>query len=84
VLGGLAASGWHVASITMRLWTESVPIAGGIVDVGGTIAWLARARPGDSLEVHAEIADVKRSTSNPQVGTIIMISETRNQHDRVV
>ena len=58
VLRGLAASGWHTASITMRLWTESIPIAGGIVGVGGTVAWLARARPGDSLEVHAEIADV--------------------------
>ena len=84
VLRGLAASGWHTASITMRLWTESIPIAGGIVGVGGTVAWLARARPGDSLEVHAEIADVKRSTSNPRVGTIVVRSETRNQHDRVV
>jgi acyl dehydratase len=65
VLRGLAASGWHTASITMRLWTESIPIAGGIVGVGGTVAWLARARPGDSLEVHAEIADVTFYVRSP-------------------
>ena len=36
IFGGLAASGWHTAAITMRLnVTSGLPIAGGIVGLGG-------------------------------------------------
>ena len=35
LFGGLAASGWHTASLTMRLLVEGgVPIAGGIIGAG--------------------------------------------------
>ena len=37
---GLAASGWHTASITMRLLVEGgAPIANGVIGAGGEIAW---------------------------------------------
>src|SRR6266481_3151989 len=40
LFAGLAASGWHTAAITMRLNVESgLPLAGGIIGVGGEIAW---------------------------------------------
>src|SRR5690349_11831757 len=46
---GLCASGWHTASITMRLNVESgLPLAGGIVGAGGEINWPAATRPGDT------------------------------------
>src|ERR1700688_1621471 len=36
LFGGLVASGWHTAALTMRLQVESgLPIAGGIVGVEG-------------------------------------------------
>jgi hypothetical protein len=31
LFGGLAASGWHTAALTMRLLVESVPLADGLV-----------------------------------------------------
>ena len=36
--GGLVASGWHTAAVTMRLLVDGgVPLAGGIVGAGGEI-----------------------------------------------
>jgi acyl dehydratase len=37
---GLAASGWHTAAITVRLLVASgIPLAGGIIGVGGEVGW---------------------------------------------
>src|SRR5450755_1739101 len=46
VFGGLAASGWHTAAITMRLMvTAGLPLAAGIIGLGGEIAWPRPTRP---------------------------------------
>ncbi|MCI4680920.1 dehydratase, partial [Rhodoblastus acidophilus] len=38
--GGLAASGWHVAAITMKLLVgDGAFIANGLIGAGGEIAW---------------------------------------------
>src|SRR4051812_50185659 len=42
--GGLAASGWHTAAVTMRLLVESPPIAGG--GIGAGVGGVRRAKPG--------------------------------------
>src|ERR1022692_363691 len=40
MFGGLVASGWHTAAITMRLLVESgLPIAGGLIGIGGEMSW---------------------------------------------
>ena len=45
LFGGLAASGWHTAAITMRLLVESgLPLNGGIVGAAGAITWPLRRR----------------------------------------
>ena len=44
LFGGLAASGWHTAALTMRMVIESVPMAGGIIGTGGELS-LAAADP---------------------------------------
>ena len=50
LFGGLAASGWHTAAITMKLLVESgLPLRGGIIGSGGDISWPKPARPGDTL-----------------------------------
>jgi acyl dehydratase len=47
VFGGLAASGWHTAAVTMRvLVQDGLPIAGGIIGYGGELSWLKPTRPG--------------------------------------
>ena len=56
LFGGLAASGWHTAAITMRLLVESgLPLSGGIVGAGGEINWPKPTRPGDILQVVSEV-----------------------------
>lgn len=77
---GLAASGWHTASITMRLLVEGgAPIANGVIGAGGEIAWPRPTRPGDVLTVVSEITDIRASRSRPERGIVTIRSETRNQ-----
>ena len=83
--GGLAASGWHTAAITMRLQAESgPPIAGGMIGAGGEISWPRPTRPGNTLHVESEITEVKPSKSRPERGFITLKSETKNQKGEVV
>jgi acyl dehydratase len=85
MFGGLAASGWHTAAITMRLLVEGgAPIAGGIIGAGGEISWPRPTRPGDILQVESEVLEVKPSRSRPDSGMVTVRSETRNQHGGVV
>jgi acyl dehydratase len=85
LFGGLAASGWHTASITMRLLVESgLPLAGGIIGVGGEVSWPKPTRPGDTLHVVSEIEEVTPSRSRPDRGMVRVRNETRNQRGEVV
>jgi acyl dehydratase len=83
--GGLAASGWRTAVITMSLLVQGgLPIAGGIIGLGGELSWLKPTRPSDRLDVVSEIVEVTPSRSQPDRGTVRVRSETRNQHGEAV
>jgi len=85
LFGGLVASGWHTAAITMRLQVESgLPIADGIVGIGGEMSWPRPTRPGDILRVVSDVEEVTPSRSRPDRGVIRVRSETRNQRNEVV
>jgi acyl dehydratase len=85
VLGGLAASGWHTAALTMRLLVDGgAPIAGGVVGAGGEIAWPRPTRPGDVLTVESEVLEVTPSRSRPDRGMVTLRSTTLNQHGEAV
>ena len=82
--GGLAASGWHVAAMTMKLLVGGgAPIAGGVIGAGAEIAWPNPTRPGDVLRVESEVVDITPSRSRPNRGMITLRSETRNQRGQV-
>jgi acyl dehydratase len=82
---GLAASGWHVAAVTMKLLVDGgAPIAGGVVGAGGEIAWPKPTRPGDLLHVESEVVEIAPPRSRPDRGMVTLRSETRNQHGEVV
>ena len=82
---GLAASGWHTASITMSLLVKSgMPIAGGLIGAGGEITWPRPTRPGDVLQATSEILEVTPSRSKPERGMITVRTETKNQKGEVV
>jgi acyl dehydratase len=85
MFGGLVASGWHTAAMTMRLLVDGgAPLAGGLIGAGGEIAWPKPTRPGDILTVETEVLDITPSRSRPDRGMVTLHSETRNQRGEVV
>jgi len=85
MFGGLAASGWHTAAITMRLLVTGGPkLANGILGAGGEIEWKTPTRPGDVLHVDSEVVELIPSKSRPDRGLVLMNSRTVNQRGDVV
>ncbi|CAN7387581.1 MaoC family dehydratase [Acidovorax sp. LjRoot118] len=85
LFGGLAASGWHTAAITMRLQvTTGLPVAGGIIGASGDVAWPRPTRPTDVLHVVSEVMETNPSRSKPDRGMVTVRSETLNQHGDVL
>jgi acyl dehydratase len=84
--GGLAASGWHTAAITMRLLVESdLQPAGGIVGIGfEEFRWPTPVRPGDELHTKSEVLEVRPSRSSPDRGLIKVRTTTFNQNEEAV
>jgi acyl dehydratase len=85
LFGGLAASGWHTAAVTMRLQvTTGLPIAGGLIGAGAEISWPRPTRATDVLHVVSEVVEIQPSRSKPDRGMVAVRSETRNQHGEVL
>jgi acyl dehydratase len=84
--GGLAASGWHTAAITMRLMVEGdLKPAGGIIGLGfEEFRWLRPVRPGDELRVESEVLEVRSSKSRPDQGLVKLRNTTLNQNGEAV
>src|SRR5271167_1037904 len=81
IFRGLAASGWHTAAVAMRLLvTGGLPLANGIIGLGGELAWPKPTRPGDTLQVESEILEILPSRSKPNQGVVKVRSTTLNQH----
>jgi acyl dehydratase len=86
LFGGLAASGWHTAALTMRLLVDGgAPIAGGIIGAGtDELRWPRPVRPGDELTVESEVLEIRPSRSRPMQGLVKMRTTTRNQNGEPV
>jgi acyl dehydratase len=86
LFGGLAASGWHTAALTMRLLVESeLEPAGGIVGAGfDEFRWPKPVRPGDELHLEIEVLEVRASKSKPDQGVIKVRTTTLNQNNESV
>jgi acyl dehydratase len=84
MFGGLAASGWHTAAITMKLSVQSFPLASGIIGSGGELTWTKPVRPGDALQVKSEILEIVPSQSKPDRGMVIVKLTTTNQNGEIV
>lgn len=85
LFGGLAASGWHTAAVSMRLFVNTMNVAGGIIGLGvDELKWPNPVRPGDELRVEIEILSARISKSRPGFGIIRIRNVTKNQHGEVV
>jgi acyl dehydratase len=83
---GLAASGWHTASVTMRLMVDSdLKLAGGTIGAGGEdLKWPRPTRPGDVLRLEIEILEMRPSQSRPELGIVKTRLTTTNQNGEPV
>jgi acyl dehydratase len=61
IFGGLSASGWHTAAVTMRLIIGTgIQPAGGLVGAGlDECRWPRPVRHGDELHVECEVIEVR-------------------------
>jgi acyl dehydratase len=80
LFGGLAASGWHTAALTMRLLVDGgLPLAGGVIGASGELSWPRPTRPGDVLHAECTIEKITPSRSRPDRGMLTVRIETKNQ-----
>lgn len=82
--GGLVASGWHTASVSMRLIVQSLPLECGLIGLGGTIAWLHPVRPGTIIHVESEIIEITPSRSKPNQAVMVARCVTYDQDGKPV
>ena len=84
--GGLVASGWQTASVTMRLIVDSdFRPAGGIIGAGiDEFRWPAPVRAGDTLHVESEVLNARPSKTRPAIGIVRVRHTTLNQRGEAV
>jgi acyl dehydratase len=85
--GGLVTSGWYTAALTMRMQaaTSLAQIANGMIGLEVRSMRFPRpVRPGDTLQLTAEVLETKPSRSRPGWGTAVVRWTTRNQRDEIV
>lgn len=77
---GLVASGWHTASLTMRMTVEALGVAGNFIGlkVSG-LRWPLPVRPGDQLRADIEITALRPLRSRPAYGLVELQVSTLNQ-----
>lgn len=86
IYGGLIASGWLTAAMTMRMLVDNVIDPETTMGSPGMeeIRWTVPVRPGDVLSVRQEVLDKRALESRPDRGLFRYRSETLNQDDETV
>ena len=92
VFGGLAASGWHVAAVYMRLTVESFkreaealaakgekPIVAGPSPGFRELKWLRPVLAGDTLTYSSEVISTRPLASRPEWGLVGFSNKAFNQ-----
>jgi acyl dehydratase len=84
--GGIIASGWQVAALSMQLFIEGggygdTPVVGMGID---ELRWKKPVRPGDRLHSVREVIETRRSESRPDSGIIRTRVTVVNQRGETV
>jgi len=72
MLGGLAASGWYLCCILMRMSTDAFVLNSRSMGAPGVdeVRWLMPVRPDDELTLRATVLDARASKSRPDMGFV--------------
>ena len=86
IFGGVIASGWHTASMMMRLLVDRyISTVASLGSPGiDELRWIKPVRPGDALSVRVTVIESKRSRSKPDRGIFQSFIEVLNQEKEVV
>lgn len=81
LLGGLSASGWHTASMMMRMMCDGFLLDSSSQGSPGVseLKWLRPVRPGHVLTGEAEVLDARLLQSRPDLGICRMRNTIREQ-----
>jgi acyl dehydratase len=87
LFGGICASGWHTAAMTMRLVVDDFT-SKGVASLGSPggehLRWRRPVYPGDTLSVEIEILEKKDHPKRPNVGLVKTSWTTFNQKNEPV
>ena len=72
MLGGLAASGWYLCCILMRMCADAFVLDSSSMGAPGVdeVRWLLPVRPDDELSLRATVLDTRASKSRPDMGFV--------------
>lgn len=86
VFGGMSASGWFTAALTMGLMIRGeFRFGGGAVGLGiDQLRWPRPVHVGDRLTASTEVMAMRPSNSRPSHGVVNFVTTTRNQRGEVV
>ena len=84
--GGLIASGWHTASVAMRLYSENFIANAAAKPSPGVdeVRWTKPVRPGDSLSIRVTVLESRPAQSDPHLGMVRVFIEVMNQDHELV
>jgi acyl dehydratase len=85
LLGGLAASGWHICGMTMRMVVDG--LISKSANRGGVGAdecrWMKPVKPGDVLRVELDVLETTAPKSRPDIGFVKVSCRVFNQREQV-
>jgi len=86
IYGGLIASGWHTASMMMRLFVDHYLSSVASLGSPGVdeLRWSRPVRPDDTLTMRVTVTETRRSASKPDRGVLFSFIEVLNQNQEVV
>lgn len=84
--GGLVASGWHTAAVSMGLMVRGeMPLDGGVVGQAvESLRWPRPVKPGDTLRVVMEVAGLEPHPVRAGFGNLRLFCRTLNQDGKAV
>lgn len=85
LFGGIVASGWHTAALTMKLLiADGSPFARGAIGSRCDLSWPKAVHPGDALSVESEVLEILPAQPHRTHGRVKFLITTVNQHGDAV